>query len=317
MLITTLKHQMRTGLVALAACMTLSTASTLSIAQTQSGYVMSNAKPLIVAHRGGTADAPENTLYAIDQALKNKADIIWVTVQLSSDNIPVLYRPTNLNALTDGQGAVSQYSVAQLKRLDAGWNIARTSSSGQTTYPWRGQGIGIPTLKETLQRYPRTTFYLDIKSPDASPTGIANAIKSVLTDTGSLGRVKVYSTERKYTDAIQQTQRIPYFVARDDTRDILSRVALGHDCQASSEPVGWHGLELRRQVEVVESYTLGEGRSKASFVWDKEIMRCFRSEGKNHVVLFGVNSVEDYRLASQLGAEAVMVDSPALFRNIK
>ncbi|QBY42423.1 hypothetical protein ArsFIN_09690 [Arsenophonus nasoniae] len=36
--------------------------------------------PKIVAHRGGTADAPENTIYAIDQALKNGADKIWITV---------------------------------------------------------------------------------------------------------------------------------------------------------------------------------------------------------------------------------------------
>ncbi|MEK7741096.1 MAG: glycerophosphodiester phosphodiesterase, partial [Pseudomonadota bacterium] len=182
-------------------------------------------------------------------------------------------------------------------------------------YPWRGKGIRIPTLQQVLTQFPRTTFYIDIKSPDADPVQIATAIKRVLVSTNSLNRVRLYSTERRYTDAVKQVGQIPYFVARDDTRDILARVALNHNCQAAQEPIGWHGLELRRQVEVVETYTLGEGRSKAEFVWDKEIMNCFRTQAANRIVLFGINSEADYRIAKQLGAEAVMVDSPAQFSN--
>lgn len=270
--------------------------------------------PLIVAHRGGTADAPENTAYAIDLALRNHADVIWISVQLSNDGVPVLYRPNNLNALSNGQGLVSAYTVKQLQGLDAGWNIARNAGQ-QTIYPWRGKGIRIPTLQQVLTQFPRTTFYIDIKSPDADPVQIATAIKRVLVSTNSLNRVRLYSTERRYTDAVKQVGQLPYFVARDDTRDILARVALNHNCQAALEPIGWHGLELRRQVEVVETYTLGEGRSKAEFVWDKEIMNCFRTQAANRIVLFGINSEADYRIAKQLGAEAVMVDSPAQFSN--
>lgn len=54
------------------------------------------ASPKIIAHRGGTADAPENTEIAIKTALSNQADAIWITVQLSKDNVPVLYRPSDL-----------------------------------------------------------------------------------------------------------------------------------------------------------------------------------------------------------------------------
>lgn len=53
--------------------------------------------PLIVAHRGGTADFPENTLPAIDNALRNNVDMLWLTVQLSKDDVPVLYRPADLD----------------------------------------------------------------------------------------------------------------------------------------------------------------------------------------------------------------------------
>ena len=40
-------------------------------------------------------------------------------------------------------------------------------------------------------------------------------------------------------------------------------------------------------------------------------MDCFRSQGKAHVVFFGINSADDFRKASELGADGVMVDSPA------
>ena len=46
--------------------------------------------------RGGTGDAPENTLPAIKLALENNAEAIWVTVQLSRDGVPVLYRSSDL-----------------------------------------------------------------------------------------------------------------------------------------------------------------------------------------------------------------------------
>ncbi|HEI8822635.1 TPA: glycerophosphodiester phosphodiesterase, partial [Serratia marcescens] len=54
--------------------------------------------PAIVAHRGGTADAPENTRIAIETALKNGADAIWITLQESKDGVIVLYRPSDLKA---------------------------------------------------------------------------------------------------------------------------------------------------------------------------------------------------------------------------
>src|ERR1700722_2284446 len=60
--------------------------------------------PFIVAHRGGTGDTPENTLEAFSTALENGADALWMTVQVTKDGVPVLYRPADLGSLTDGQG---------------------------------------------------------------------------------------------------------------------------------------------------------------------------------------------------------------------
>lgn len=271
------------------------------------------AHPLRIAHRGGTADAPENTIAAIEQSLRQGADSIWVTVQLSRDEVPVLYRPAALDALTDQSGPVSALSAQQLASVDAGWK------AGGMPYPWRGKGMTIPTLESALQRFPQTSFFIDLKSPDADAQGMARALLAVLQRTDSLGRVRVYSTETRYLDALATVAPdVPRFESRDETRTLLAEVALSHRCSlpANGQRERWFGLEMRREVEVVEKFILGEARSKALLVWDEEAVACFRSQGAARIVFFGINSEADYRQAKALGADAVMIDSPAQFRDI-
>jgi glycerophosphoryl diester phosphodiesterase len=265
------------------------------------------AAPQIIAHRGGTGDAPENTLPAIDLALKNGADAVWVTVQLSQDGVPVLYRPSDLSALTPLKGAVSAYTAAELANTDAGWAFG----SGDQ-HPWRGKQVGIPALATVLARYPDVTFYLDIKSPDAAPEVMAAALAKVLRETQSLARSRVYSTDSRYLAALPP--EVPRFESRDLTRTLLANITMAHQCTLEASAADrWYGLELQRKVEVVEKYTLGEARSAATLVWDKEAMECFRSRGKAHIVLFGVNSPQALQQATDLGADGVLVDAPSQF----
>lgn len=263
------------------------------------------ANPQLIAHRGGTGDAPENTLPAIKLALENHAQAIWITVQLSRDGVPVLYRSSDLSALTNAEGKVSSLTAAELAKVDAGWKW------GDNSHPWRGKQATIPTLQSVLQQWPQTFFYIDIKSPDADPAVMGERLLEVLKSTHSLDRVRVYSTEDRYIAALPQP--IPRFVSRSETRTRLANVSLSHQCQQDSQRDGdkWYGLELKRKVEVVEKFTLGEGVSPATLTWDKEAMDCFRSQGQAHIIFFGINSAEDYRTAKELGADGVMVDSPA------
>ncbi len=264
-----------------------------------------SAHPEIVAHRGGTADAPENTLPAIKLALENKADIVWITVQLSRDGVPVLYRPADLKALTSLQGKVSQFTAEELAKADA-------------SVKWKDKGLAknmlntsVPTVKSVLTAWPDTRFFIDIKSPDADPATMGNALLNVLKETNSLSRVRVYSTEDRYMAALPV--EIPRFVTRSETRTRLATVSLSHECLPPSQKMDdyWYGLELNRKVEVVEKFTLGEGVSPATLTWDKEAVDCFRSQGNAHLIFIGVNSEEDYQKAKTLGAEGVLVDSPA------
>ncbi|WP_145571938.1 glycerophosphodiester phosphodiesterase family protein [Yersinia bercovieri] len=281
--------------------------------------------PQIIAHRGGTADAPENTLPAIKKALDNGADAIWITLQLSKDNIPVLYRPSDLKELTNKSGKVSAYTAQQLAQVDA--NVAYDKKHNITPKP--DVHIGIPTLDEVLKQFPTTTFYLDIKSPDANPATFAKALQKTLEATtkgeeNRLSRTRVYSTNDTYLAALDAVNKasdpshqVKRFESRDLTRTQLANITMDHKCNLPTDnKERWYGLELHRNVEVVEKYTLGEGRSNAVLSWDKEAVDCFRKNTNAHIIFFGINTPEDYMKAKELGADGVMVDSPAMFKKL-
>ncbi|WP_235845389.1 glycerophosphodiester phosphodiesterase family protein [Morganella psychrotolerans] len=258
------------------------------------------AAPQIIAHRGATADAPENTLYAIDKALNNHADAIWITLQLSKDNQVVLYRPSDLTTLTDKAGPVSRYTAAELAGADAArdYNQKNNTKINAT----------IPALDTVLSRYPDTFFYLDIKSPDAIPAIFARQLDDVLTRHQAKQRIRVYSTNPDYLTALPDS--IPVFESRDTTRNVLAGSLITHTCDISTQAQPrWYGFELHRKIEVVETFTLGEARSPAILTWDKTAADCFRKNGKNSIILFGIKTPADLALATELSADGVMVDS--------
>lgn len=271
------------------------------------------ASPLIVAHRAGTADFPENTRHAIDLSLSNEANIIWITVQLSKDGIPVLYRPKDLSELTDGNGLVSEHTLEELRLLDAAYYF---NQDGQ--YVYRGRGVKIPSLHQVLLSYPDVRFIIDIKSPDADPKIIANAIIELRKNIISPERLTFYSTERKYLDALPKY--FNKFESRHKTRKILANAVMADKCVITkknkgsliSNPKKYYAFELRRDVKVVESFTLGKGTTRTQLVWNQRAMECFKEKENEEakVLLIGINSVEDYELAKKLGADYVMVDSP-------
>ncbi|MDY0408375.1 glycerophosphodiester phosphodiesterase [Virgibacillus soli] len=74
----------------------------------------------VFAHRGASFFAPENTMYAFKLAYDAGADGIETDVQLTKDHIPVLIHDERLNRTTDGKGYVKDYTMQELRKLDAG-----------------------------------------------------------------------------------------------------------------------------------------------------------------------------------------------------
>ena len=83
--------------------------------------------PLVIAHRGASLRAPENTLAAFHQAIHDGADAVELDVRLSRDGVPVVLHDASLERTTGVAAQVADVTLDQLRRLDAG--------------AWFGQGL--------------------------------------------------------------------------------------------------------------------------------------------------------------------------------
>jgi glycerophosphoryl diester phosphodiesterase len=116
--------------------------------------------PIVVGHRGASGELPENTLPAFERALSQGAVMLETDAHLSRDGEVVLSHDPLVDRTTEGSGAIEAYTLAELQRLDAGY---RFSPDGGASFPHRGKGIQIPTLREALERFPGIRFNIEIK----------------------------------------------------------------------------------------------------------------------------------------------------------
>jgi glycerophosphoryl diester phosphodiesterase len=105
------------------------------------------SQPVIFAHRGASAHAPENTLAAFELALVQNADAIELDVKLSADGHPVVIHDPSVDRTTGSRGRVKDLSLSQLQALDAGSFFSEN---------YRGEKI--PALEEVFEAVGKRTF---------------------------------------------------------------------------------------------------------------------------------------------------------------
>ncbi|MBI1766498.1 MAG: hypothetical protein HYR56_34255 [Acidobacteria bacterium] len=107
--------------------------------------------PLIIAHRGASAYAPENTLRAFQLAIEQGAQMIELDLHTTRDGQVVVIHDETLDHTTNFKGRVDRLTLAEIKRADA------------------GQGERVPTLDEVLDLTSgKLRLYLEIKDPRAA-----------------------------------------------------------------------------------------------------------------------------------------------------
>jgi len=137
---------------------------------------------LVIAHRGASGNAPENTMAAFRKAVALGATFIETDLQLSRDARFVAIHDATVNRTTNGQGAVHDMTLAELRKLDAG--------------SWFGSEFGgerIPTLEEIFEFSKKNdvVFYLEIKP--AGSWGGEHALIGALRESGEIPRAVVIS----------------------------------------------------------------------------------------------------------------------------
>jgi glycerophosphoryl diester phosphodiesterase len=172
-------------------------------------------RPVVYAHRGGAGLAPENTLAAFDAGLAAGADGIELDVRLSLDGVAVAMHDPSLDRTTGGTGPVDARTAAELAGLDAGYRFAVDG-----TYPFRGRGIGVPSLATVLDRYRDTAILIELKSSDPR---LARAVVGAIHAAGAAGRVTVGSFQKGALDAVRTLDpALPTGADMEDVRNGLA-----------------------------------------------------------------------------------------------
>ncbi len=127
--------------------------------------------PLVIAHRGASASAPENTLAAFRKALEAGADMIELDVRFSLDRHPVVIHDHTLGRTTDGTGEVAALPLRRLRSLDAGSWFSPSFS-----------GEAIPTLREVCRLVAPTGagMLIEIKAERGLPPDFAELLLAVV-----------------------------------------------------------------------------------------------------------------------------------------
>jgi glycerophosphoryl diester phosphodiesterase len=123
-------------------------------------YDGSQPRMMVYAHMGGDRIWPGDTLYAYDQSAKLGVDAFDMDAHITKDGQIVLLHDESVDRTTDGIGLVENKTLAELKQLDAAY---KWSLDDGKTYPFRGQGIQVPTLGEVFAKYPNMRYLVEIK----------------------------------------------------------------------------------------------------------------------------------------------------------
>lgn len=119
-----------------------------------------NGNVIVLAHRGFRGQYPENTMLSFQKAAELGVDGLEMDIHSTKDGVLVVSHDATVDRMTNGPGPIKEMTLAELQQLDAGY---RWSPDGGQTFPFRGQGITIPTLEEVFTAFSQFWINVDIK----------------------------------------------------------------------------------------------------------------------------------------------------------
>lgn len=154
-------------------------AAVLVAAAVQADEKAKPARVIVIAHRGDHTKAPENTLAAIQKAIEVGCDFVEVDVRRTRDGALVVMHDSTVDRTTNGKGKVSELSLEEIRKLDAGSKRRGPKFAGEK----------VPTFDEALAACKgKMKVYVDHK--EAPPAEVLAAIEKH----GMLDQVIVYGS---------------------------------------------------------------------------------------------------------------------------
>jgi glycerophosphoryl diester phosphodiesterase len=248
--------------------------------------------PIIYAHRGGAALRPENTIAAFDHGIECGAEGLEFDVHLSKDGVVVIHHDDTLERTTSGRGPVAQMTAAELAAVDAAFHFCDPAGSR----PYRGQGIGVPTLHDVLRRYPSARLIVELK---VGGPALAQRVVEEVRAAGAVDRVAIGSF---YPEALQAVRHyepaIATGAAKEETRWALYR--------------SWVGMGIG--ATPFREFQVPEWSGMTPIVTRRFITAAHRAGIP--VKVWTVNGAADMRRLLAIGVDALITDRPDLARSV-
>ena len=232
------------------------------------------ARP-IIGHRGAAAYAPENTMASFHLALEQGADALEFDVRITRDSEAVVLHDPTLERTTDATGPLRLRTLHELEQVDAGF---RFSPDGGRSYPWRGKGVRIPTLRNVIQDLPAVPLLIEVKEPE-----VQEAVARVLQETGATGRAILAGSDWRSLRAFRSPP-VHLGASRRDIARLYFRLGSPDPacrCYAVPDRFKFLSIPTRRFVNAAHQ------RGASVHVWtvdDPEVARRLWANGVNGVV---------------------------------
>jgi glycerophosphoryl diester phosphodiesterase len=269
-------------------------------------FLRGDHKLLNIAHRGGAAVRPENTLVAFRHALTLGAVALEGDLHATRDGVVVVCHDPTVDRTTDGSGPIKQMALHELRRLDAGYRFTR---DGGRTHPYRGVGIQVPTLQEVFSdpALNRTPMILEIKQQEPM---IADTVLDLVRAHGMEDRLVFGSFHQTCLEQVRSR------AARREM-NILTSLAPEEVVAFFLTPLEAHAngdyVPPGRLLQVPVEHDLEGEKIK---VVTEEFMTRARAAGLG-VQVWTVNDPAEMRwLALELKVAAIMTDDPGLLREV-
>ena len=251
----------------------------------------------IIAHRGASHDAPENTLAAVRLGWKRNADAVEVDVYLSKDNQIVVIHDKNTKRTTGHDGLVHEMAWVQLQKLDAGnWKDKKY------------KGEPIPLLSQLLETIPNGKYLvIEIKCGPEIIQPLAALLKKTKTPPSKTAIIS-FSFEVVASAKKQFPKRPVYYLAGVKQTKPTHRWEPSVDTLVKkARDAALDGLSLGFKGAADDSALLG-------------YLRRMRKDTGSHKLGFYVWTVNDRRMAkmfTDVGVDGITTDRPAFLRSIK
>ncbi|XP_057291670.1 glycerophosphodiester phosphodiesterase 1-like [Hydractinia symbiolongicarpus] len=138
--------------------------------------VFRDNKPIIIGHRGGGFEGPENTLIAIENSYKNGATAVEVDLDFTKDGVPIIFHDDSIDRVTNATGKVNQMLYEDMKNVNAAAKFNYTlTKDGKSNIEFEK----IPTLTEVVELCMKYNLLIDL-DVKGNPHKTAFALKELL-----------------------------------------------------------------------------------------------------------------------------------------